>query len=253
MDVSFDSGVPAEAMPEGISPERRSALMPLETDLGHAFQRPEWLSLALTHSSAGGGMVGSNERLEFFGDAILDFLVCELLFVSCPGHAEGVLTEMKSAVVRRQSLAVAGRTLQLERYMILGRGIANQQTLPGSVFANAFEAVIAAVYLDGGMEAARGVVLCHLAPLMNELMARTATRNYKSLLQEWLQKEARGVPEYVVRNESGPEHAKDFLVAVLLEGEEAGVGRGKSKKLAEQDAARKALDCLGLNGSGAVE
>ncbi|MFH0910285.1 MAG: ribonuclease III [Planctomycetota bacterium] len=221
---------------------------PTEPDLlevaalvGHAFQNPEILRLALTHASSAPEKLTSNERLEFLGDSALGLIVSRHLFETFAEENEGGLTEIKSAVVSRETLSRVARGLGLRPHIRLGRGIALQETLPDSILANALEAVVAAVYLDGGLEAAERFVLAVLAEEINRNALQKGARNYKSLLQERLQQQGLSPPEYRVVSEEGPDHRKLFTVEAVLRNGPSGTGSGMSKKEAEQAAARAAL------------
>lgn len=230
----------------GGAESREVALQAFAETLGHSFRNLRLLDQALTHASSTADPFADNERLEFFGDAILDFLVGEHLFLQTPERDEGWLTQAKSEVVCRESLALAGEELGVRPYLHLGRGIGQRKTLPDSVYANAYEALVAAVYLDGGMEAARAFVLRTLGEVLERVRIPRTAKNHKSLLQEALQKEDGALPFYELLDESGPEHAKTFRVAVRIAGDVVGVGSGPKKKDAEQDAARAALEARGL-------
>lgn len=213
----------------------------LEAALGYNFSNHQLLARALTHASS--GSIGeNNERLEFFGDSILDFLVCEYLFQTCPDLAEGELTEVKAAIVRRSTLARAAQQFGLRPWLRLGRGIGQRAQLPVSIFGNVFEALVAAIYLDSDLETARRWCLAHLAEEIENARSRARQENHKSLLQHRTQELQLGIPEYGVVSESGPDHAKHFTVRVCIDGQEAGCASGGSKKEAEQRAAAAALE-----------
>ncbi|MBN2710861.1 MAG: ribonuclease III [Planctomycetes bacterium] len=213
----------------------------IEKILGYTFRDSKVLRHALTHSSSTTGKFDDNERLEFFGDSILDFIVCEHLFCSCPTQREGELTEVKSAIVRRKTLARAADRLDLRPYLILGKGISQRDSLPMSVYANVFEALVAAIYIDGGMVPAREFVMRCLKDEFDRAHRMPHVINFKSILQQELQKDQNDVPEYRVIREVGPDHSKTFTVAVFFWGDEQGRGSGESKKEAEQRAAEDAL------------
>lgn len=221
-----------------------SSFAVLEKTLGHSFSDRSLLRRALTHSSStpAGGV--DNERLEFFGDAILDLIICEHLFAACPTESEGVLTEIKSLIVRRGSLAQAARTLDLRSHLILGRSLSQQKELQASVYANVFEALVAALYLDGGYAVTARFVLDCLEPIIAEARTESRYRNHKSDLQEYLQKKGREIPEYRILDSHGPDHRKTFTVAVFIGGEKWGGGEGSNKKNAEQQAAQNTLATL---------
>jgi len=254
----------------------------LEAALGHVFRAPELLLRALTHrslareqaarehqldngmdeaggtanSGAGNGESGDNERLEFLGDAVLGLVVAESLFGVHPDWHEGELTRVRAQLISRQHMASVAETIGLGRYVRLSKaedksGLRRKST----VLSNTMEAVLGAMFLDGGLEPvrtfARRHVLGHAADqLAEELRSGAALGNYKSALQERLQAQRAGTPVYRVKSESGPGHRKRFLVEVRLKleagepGKPLARGTGSTKKHAEQDAARLALDKL---------
>jgi len=223
--------------------ETDSGARPLDELLGRTFSDPALLRQALTHASSTAEAGTDNERLEFLGDAVLGLVICEHLYRSAPEADEGELTEVKSAVVSRAALAREARRLGLQEHLILGGGI-GRKALPASVLANAIEAIVGAIHLDGGLEAARRFVLDHLGNLVEACRARARAHNHKSELQEIAQKRYRSGPEYRLVESHGPEHAKRFIVAVAIAGTELGSGSGASKKEAEQEAARAALEAI---------
>ncbi len=167
------------------------------------------------------------------------------LFLSHPGWDEGELTRVRSAAVSAASLAEAGRALELHRYVVVGKGMANQERLPPSILANVFEAVVAAIYLDGGFEAAERFVLGEVGSTIDAIAAEVVQKNWKSILQQYAQKTWGVTPTYRVVREVGPEHVKRFEVAAVAGGRgELGQGEGGSKKEAEQRAAEAALRAL---------
>jgi ribonuclease-3 len=219
--------------------------------IGYVFRRPEVLRKALTHSSIKDDDNPSNERLEFLGDSILGMLVSEYLHASLPDVDEGELTRVKSVAVSSRMLARCADSLGLAQCMRVGKGIAMRMRVPRSILANAFEAVVAAVYLDGGIENARLFVLQHLLPRIDEVLEDRHARNYKSLLQQLSQREFSSTPAYRVVREEGPDHQKKFEVVAVVDGREYDPATGSSKKEAEQQAARQALrDLLRLQRMG---
>ena len=226
-------------------------LAELEEALGHHVRRPEWLERALTHSSRrsetdAGEASEDNEKLEFLGDAVLGALVSEYLVMSFPHWGEGQLSKSRAKLVNAASLYGASRRLGLGQYLRLGRG---EEKTRGrqkpAILADAYEAVVAAVYLDTGLEAARGFVRRSLLEeAIGEKAQRLAQPDHKSGLQELLQ--GRGLPpaEYRVVRESGPDHCKTFVVQVWLTGQAVASGTGANKKEAEQAAAMQALEQL---------
>lgn len=219
----------------------------LEKKVGHKFRNRLLLQTALIHASymneSGGEVQENNERLEFVGDAVLEFIVSEHFYKKHPGESEGALTVRRSSVVGRKQCAAIARRLRLEDFVLVGKGERAQAGgMKQSILANAFEAIIAALYLDGGMRAARRFVLKMLSESSPE--GAMADENYKARLQVLCQKKHRGLPSYRVVSSEGPEHAKVFEVEVFVNGAPFGRGRGATKKAAEQKAAQQALEKL---------
>lgn len=242
-----------------------SDLKPLETALGHQFSSPELLVCALTHRSlahelaqadANHVSVSDNERLEFLGDAVLNLVVAAALFALHPEWQEGELTRVRSGLVSREHMALVAEAVGLGRYLRLSRGEERSGLRRKStVLSNTMEAVMGALFLDGGLEPVRDFVRSRVMGeaaerLALELRSGAALGNYKSALQERLQAVRAGTPVYRLKSESGPDHHKRFLVEVRLKGEAGTQGKplargtGRTKKLAEQDAARRALEGL---------
>ena len=218
----------------------------LEEKLGYHFQNPELLENALTHSSCANesrGKSQSNERLEFLGDSILGMVVAEHLYRNHPDLPEGVLTRTRAALVCEDSLVLVAEELGLGEYLRLGKG---EQAGGGrnrpSIRADAVEAVLAAVYLDGGIGSARKIIQKYI--LCREVAGMTRPRDYKTALQELVQRENGRVLSYRLTGEEGPDHDKRFFVAVELNGNVVGKGSGRSKKEAEQMAAKAAIEVL---------
>lgn len=209
--------------------------------IGYQFQEPAFLEKALTHSSNRSDLGLSNERMEFLGDAILGMVVSEYLFNAYTGHTEGELTAVKSIVVSQRTLARQSRMLQLDQFLSVGRGMSRGRRLPNSVVANVFEALVAAIYQDQGLAAAREFVLRSLGGEINEAEQTKQHKNFKSVLQQLVQRKRGCTPIYRVIEESGPDHAKSFRVVTLIEGTEYGTGWGRNKKEAEQHCARETL------------
>ena len=232
---------------EALAPE---LLGELEHKLGYDFENENLLVLALKHRSyvysQQGSGVESNERLEFLGDAVLDLLVAEHLFHLYEDRREGDLTQMKSLVVSRAVLARKARWIELGRFVLLSQeernaGGAEQD----SILSDAFEAVIGAIYLDGGIESASEFVTRVVMGDFEELHRRQDYINFKSKLLEHTQGLGSGHPKYHVHEEEGPDHDKVFSIEVSVTGEPVGRGRGRSKKEAQQMAAKDALEKLG--------
>lgn len=219
----------------------------LQDCIHHRFEQVKLLSTALTHSSYANEQDGNadNERLEFLGDAVLELCISQEAFRRFPCAPEGVLTRIRSQLVKEKSLAAIARDLSLEDHIMLGRG----EELQGgrdrdALLADAFEALMGAVFLDGGFEAARQTILRIFEPLWPEQAMLPETKDYKSRLQEVAQERFRDRPMYVLVETHGPEHAKLFDVEATLPTGEVFRGRGTSVKRSEQDAARQALEYL---------
>lgn len=225
----------------------------LERGIDYRFRDRGLLEHAMTHTSranedASGG-VRDNESLEFLGDAVLGFIVADLLFREFPTLDEGQKSKMKATLVSTATLARLADRLGVGDHLLLGRG---EEKTGGrqkqALLADAYEALIAAVYLDGGMEQAQAFVLRELAPLVSELRAGAPVgHDYKSALQEHLQSQNASLPDYRLAGTTGPDHRKQFQVDVVVGGRAVAQGSGWSKKDAEQEAARRALDALRAN------
>lgn len=216
--------------------------------LGHRFSDPSLLITSLTHSSIAGTRVESNERLEFLGDSILGAVVCETLYRQFGDWMEGDLTKVKSNVVSRRVCALISDEIELTKLLILGNGIDAELRLPTSLRAAVYEAVIGAIYLDAGFEPAKAFIL-RTAAAHIETCARPDNReNYKSALQQHVQRWLLATPRYETLDEQGPDHSKCFEVCVVIHQERFPSAWGPSKKEAEQEAARRALDILVAEG-----
>ena len=214
--------------------------------LGYRFKDESLLDEALTHASFADNRLQSNERMEFLGDAILGYVVCEHLYHSFPDMLEGDMTKIKSSVVSRKVCAQITRKLNLDAMLNLGKGMADRPTLPPSVAAAVLESIIAAIYLDGGMEAARSFVVEQVDAYIRDAAASTHQHNFKSVLQQVAQKHLPGNPAYVLLDEKGPDHAKAFEICVEVEGRRYPSAWANAKKQAEQTAALNALVAMGL-------
>lgn len=225
----------------------------LERCLDYHFKDPALLQQAITHKSylnearerfqsASGG---DNERFEFLGDAVLDLVISQDLLLNYPDTPEGELSKMKARIVSETALAKVARRLEIGRYLLLGRGeeITQGRTKP-SLLANALEAILAAIYLDGGLDSARHVIQKIFKSEFEELLKTEAFTDYKTELQELCQRDYEILPTYTVLTESGPDHQKTFEVQISIKGGVYGRGIGRSKKEAEQQAAREALEKL---------
>ena len=225
-------------------------LGPLQQQIGYEFTDLGLLEHALTHRSrahedASGGVI-DNESLEFLGDAVLGFVIADLLFHKYPTHSEGYKSKVKAGIVSAASLARLASDIDLGRYVLLGRG---EEKTGGrnkhAILADSFEALIAAIYLDGGVEPAQAFILSRFGPLVTGAGDRAAeasfTEDWKSALQERLQAQGRGLPHYRLVAAEGPEHRKRFDVEVSAGGQPLARATGRSKKEAEQQAAKAAL------------
>lgn len=214
--------------------------------LGYRFKDPALLKEALTHASVADDRLQSNERMEFLGDAILGFVVCEYLYGKYPDLLEGDLTKIKSAVVSRRVCALISEENDMAGMLDLGKGMAGRTGLPSSVAAAVLESLIAGIYLDGGMQEARGFILKHMVPFIDEAAESAHQHNFKSVLQQHAQKHLPNNPVYVLLDEKGPDHCKCFEVCVEVDGRRSASAWANSKKEAEQNAALNALLELGL-------
>jgi ribonuclease-3 len=211
-----------------------------ETRIGYQFRDRTLLRRCLTHSSSAETRLDSNERLEFLGDAVLGIIICEHLFQTFPDQREGQLTQMKSYLVSRQVCARVARLLDMESLIIVGRGL---QNIPESILSAVIESLIAGVYFDGGLEAARQFIMNAFREELT-LCRPIDTDNFKSQLQEHTQRSLGKTPEYLLLEETGPDHAREFSIAARVGDTVFEAGRGRSKKEAEQQAARNAVASL---------
>ncbi|MFC1584427.1 ribonuclease III [Fibrobacterota bacterium] len=235
---------------------RKSSLTGLEARIKYRFKRSSFLKLALSHRSYVHAnqlneVRQSNERLEFLGDAVLDLIITEYLYQQYPREREGVLSKMKSLIVSAQVLALCARKWNLGKYILLS----NSEKRSGgkgrvSILADTYEAVLGAVYLDGGLDQARDLIHGSVIPVIDEALADEELVNYKSTLLEYTQSKGMGAPVYRVLKEKGPEHHKIFKVGVYVREQEWGRGEGYSKKAAEQSAGRMALESYAAEKMG---
>ena len=209
--------------------------------IGYHFTNRQLIERALTHSSVKSPERPSNERLEFLGDAILGLTISEHLFRMFPDYDEGDLTRMKSVIVSAEILGRVVKQMELGCCVVVGKGILNRKTMPRSILANLYEALVAAIYLDSGMEHAKQFILDTLDEEIEMVINDQHAKNYKSLLQQLAQRKYATTPSYHVVQEDGPDHMKLFEISAVLNGRKFKPGRGRSKKEAEQNAAREAL------------
>ncbi len=220
----------------------------LEESIQYTFKNKKLLTEALSHSSYANENKKnrkSNERLEFLGDSVLSIVVSQYLFEHFSHFPEGELTKIRASLVCEKSLHVFAKQINLGKYLLLGKGEENTGGRErASILADAFEALIAAIFLDGGLEAARKHIL-RFVPKDLDLQKNSAFNDYKTILQEVIQQNPEEKVEYIIIDQSGPDHNKAFTVNVCLNTNIIGVGTGRSKKEAEQMAAKEALELMG--------
>ena len=237
-------------MSDVLGPSRlEDNLAACERALNYQFQDRALLLRCLTHSSIARTRLDSNERLEFLGDAILGTVVCELLFRRYPEKTEGELTRIKSVVVSRTTCAKLSADLRLGDFLRLGKGLSDFDKIPPSVQAAVFESIVAGLYLDGGMDVVKPFLIQLIEPEIERTVESSHGRNYKSLLQQLVQKNQRGTPVYQLLEECGPDHLKCFKIAAVVGNDAYPAAWGPNKKEAEQRAAENAW-CL-LQGESA--
>lgn len=226
-------------------------LATLEKTIDYSFKNSKWLTLALTHSSYANEHkahnIACNERLEFLGDSVLGFICAEYLYQKFTSKPEGELSKLRSSLVCETALNIYAKQIELGKYLLLGHGedLAGGRSRP-SILSDAFEALIAAIYMDGGIEEAKRFVLPFItAAIDDNTKTHALNRDYKTALQEIAQKNPGEIISYAVVGESGPDHNKSFSVNVYLNSNILASGEGRSKKEAEQDAAHKALILMG--------
>jgi ribonuclease III len=226
-----------------VNPETRARA---EAILGHTFNNPNLLKEALTHASIADNRLDSNERMEFLGDAVLDLIICELLYVKFPQYQEGDLTKVKSAVVSRKTCAEVADETGLTELLIIGKGISSRSAMPSSLAAAVYESIVAAVYLDGGFEVVKQYVTRTMSPKVDSIASNDHQQNYKAVLQQHAQKLMAATPVYELLDEKGPDHSKCFEVCVTIDGRRFSSAWGPNKKMAKQKAALLALEDLGV-------
>ncbi len=224
--------------------DNKEKLPELEKKTGYAFKDTALLRQALTHSSFKYEKGGKdNERLEFVGDAVLGMLVSEHLLLTFPNFTEGELSKIKSVAVSKTTLAKKAKELEVGQFLLLGKGEESSRSRGKvSILADTFESLAGAIYLDGGLDACRDFCIKHLKEEIEKITLNNQGKDYKSLLQEYVQANINMIPEYRLNSAYGPEHKKHFVVEVAVDGKVAGSGEGVNKKEAEQRAARKALE-----------
>jgi ribonuclease III len=223
-----------------------ATLLRCEERIGYRFQDRDLLLSALTHASTKLAAGRSNERLEFLGDAILGAIASRVLFDEHPDFEEGRLTKARAQIVSRRSLAEIGQKLELQEFLLVGKMFATRAHIASSVLSNAVEALVAAVFLDGGLDAATAFVERHFRALIEHSVEAPGGRDWKSLLGQWAQTGSEPSPRYVVLSTAGADHSKTFEVCVALGRRRFRGAFGRSKKEAEQRAARLALKELAV-------
>jgi ribonuclease-3 len=221
-------------------------LRQIEQVVAYSFQNRDLVIEAFTHSSSADDRLDSNERLEFLGDAVLGLVICQVLFQRFTGYLEGDLTKIKSLLVSRNCCAKVTRLLGIQQFLCVGKGMASTKKLPGSIEAGLIEAVIGAIYLDGGLDAAQTFIERVFEPMMVNMTVEGPHGNYKSLLQQYAQEHHGVTPLYVLLDEKGPDHNKCFESEVVIRDRSFPSAWGVTKKEAEQKAALNTLVQLGI-------
>lgn len=216
----------------------------MKTILGYTFKDPSLLKQALSHPSTKNETNNSNERLEFLGDAVLSMVVSEILYREFPDKEEGQLSIIKSEIISRSILSTVALAEKLEKEIILGKGI---KQISSSMLANTLEAILGAIYLDGGLEAVREIVNRLFLDRIRKVAQQPNEVNYKASLQQYTQKYFKLIPKYHIVSISGSSHSPIFEVTVKVNNQIYGVGSGRTKKQAEQNAAKEALKKLEIN------
>ncbi len=233
-----------------IIPKRILQLKELQEIIQYEFKNINILNTALTHSSYAGSkteMLEHNERLEFIGDSILNMTISLHLYKKCADVPEGQLTRMRASIVCEQSLHNAAKKIKLGDYLLLSRGEENTGgRTRASILADAFEALVAAIFLDGGINKAKNFVVTFLGEIITNSIENKLINDYKSFLQEYIQKSNRGKLIYETTGEEGPDHSKTFTVALYIDDALIGNGSGRSKKDAQQSAAKNAIEGLNI-------
>lgn len=230
--------------------KRKKELEEIQQLINYSFSKLSLLNTALTHSSYTANrqeVLEHNERLEFLGDSVLSTVVSQFIFRSCNEMAEGQLTRIRANIVCEQSLHSAANKINLGKYLLLSKGeeLTGGRTRP-SILADAFEALIAAIYLDGGLDKAKVFVLDMLDHTIKQAIQNKIISDFKSFIQEYIQKTSQGKISYKLLSEEGPDHNKTFEIAIMLDDALLGQGQGASKKEAQQAAAKNAVDNLGI-------
>lgn len=218
----------------------------LNTIPGYKFENPAILRMALTHTSYANENreqgIQSNQRLEFLGDSVLSLIVSKYLYTKYPDLPEGELTRIRAGVVCEKALSECAQSIDLGRRLLLGKG---EQQSGGreraSILSDAFESLIGAIYMDSGFDTARDWVLAHLKPMIGHTACGKGINDYKTALQEEVQKNPGSRIEYVIAEQTGPDHDRNYIIELYVDGKLFGKGKGKTKKEAEQSAAKEAV------------
>ncbi len=225
-----------------LSKAEKSIVERCELRLGYRFNDPSLIIEAVTHSSFADSRLNSYERMEFLGDSVLGFVVCEYLFHEFPEYLEGDLTKIKSNVVSRRTCAKIGRAMKLQELLVVGKGVGSSSgQVPASLLANVFESIVGAIFLDGGVTAARNFLMPFVVRHVEEADGGGLDVNYKSQLQQYAQKRFGLPPFYQLLADWGPDHSKWFNVSAQVNKKTFCPAWGKNKKIAEQRAAANAL------------
>ena len=229
-------------MPQDLTTQREAEILEdCQKAIGYHFRQPEMLRASLTHTSGADTRAGSNERLEFLGDAVLGLVTCEQLYLRFPDYQEGDLTKVKSAVVSRRTCARISRQLNLDEYLFMGKGMGVHGVVPANLMADVFESLVAAIYLDGGLEPAKKFILQYINPEIEQIAEAAHAGNHKSMLQQVAQREFGETPQYELLDEKGPDHSKCFKISAVIGKYRHAAAWGRNKKEAEQKAAMNAL------------
>jgi ribonuclease III len=228
-------------MPRTTQHDDTEALADCEEVIGYRFRNPTLLREALTHASGANHRLASNERMEFLGDAILGAIVCDMLYQRFPDYLEGELTRIKSIVVSRRTCAKISEALGIDEFLLIGKGMGVHVQTPSSMMADVFESLIGALFLDGGMEAAREFIVRHIGPEIDAVADGQGGVNHKSHLQQVSQRQFGETPSYQLLDEKGPDHSKCFKIAARIGTRCYAPAWGRNKKDAEQHAALNAL------------
>ena len=224
--------------------QRKKELSLFEKHAGIRFRRLDLLNLAFCHrsfSNESQDSIGNNEKLEFLGDSVLGLVVAEYLYTQLSDKNEGDLAKIKSFVVSEQSLSSLAKLIHVDQYLLIGKGEENSGGRDKkALLADAFEAIIGALFLDGGFKSAKKFILRYLIPEIEKVLQDKHRKDYKTLLQEFVQKNFKSYPKYQVLKKTGPDHAKVFWMEVVVQDKVYGPGTGRNKKEAEQQAAKLA-------------